>query len=182
MTYKTRKAIEALGRELRLYPWELENERIVYAALGDTTGFKERTFSPLAMAATLKGDRINELLQDPQHGDFARWIASTRKSILEHLKAENSYRTPEEAKANRLERDATAYAAASFIDNWPHSVETRLILDLDEDTVNEIAAGSDHADTETGRALIRALDPAGEWLGSMFETCHGKLDAREQPA
>ena len=181
MTDETRKTIEMLGRELSVYPWELEGGRIVYSALGDVEGHGERSFSPLAMmAATRRVDRINELMRNPEHRHWTDWVTFTRPAIREHLKAEDAHREPETTE--RLDTDATAYAAAAAIDNWPHSTETGLILDLDEDTVNDIVEASDHADSETGRALIRALDPNREWLGSMFETYYGKLDAAEQPA
>ena len=87
---------------------------------------------------------------------------------------------PEDTR--ELERDATLYAAAAVVNDTPESVQTGLILDLDEDTINDIVAASDNADTETGRALIRALDPNTEWLGSMFEQSHGKLNAAPGPA
>lgn len=143
MTEPFRKAIEKLGHELSVYPWELEHARIVYAAIEDTAGHAELTFCPLAMAAYHEGERIDEVLQDPDHREFAEWVNQKRAGIREHLEAESGYTEPEDTKA--LDRDATLCAAAAVVNDSPQSIERRPLLELDEDTVKDIIHAADDA-------------------------------------
>lgn len=177
MTEETRKAIETLGKQLDMHPWELNCGRIVCTSLEDTHEHGERTICPLAMAAYEQGDRMLELLQDPEHQEFTDWVASVHPGIREHLQAVNHHRTPEHAED--LERDATLHAAAAFVDTFPHNVVTQRILRMHENTIAALVDASDDPHSEAGRALIRALDPASEWLGAMYETYYGNPDAAE---
>ena len=174
MTEQTRAAIEKLGTDLSMHPWELDRTSIVCPAIDDTEKHAELTFCPLAMAAYMKPDRIDEVLQNPEHKEFAELVNNRRADIREHLKAEGRYAEPEENE--ELEREATRHAAAAIINDSPHTDETRAILQLEQETIDEIIDAADKPDSESGRALMRALDPAREWLVPMYEDRYGSID------
>ncbi len=178
MTNKTRKAIETLGDKLHDYYWQLHSGCIRCIAIDDTEQHSELELCPLAIAVTHTGsERLDTLMQDPEHEAFARSVNDERPDIRDHLHEEQPDAEPES-----LDLEATVYAAAAVVHDIPRATETGLILNLDQDTVRAIANAADNPDCETGRALVRALDSPSNHLRQEYEARYGKLNASDNAA
>ena len=173
MTRQIRAAIKTLSAKLRDHCWGMYNGTIRCSAIADTEGHAEVTLCPLAMAVTCTGtDRIEKLLDDPEHESFAELVRSARPGIREQLQLEDPRADPE-----ILDLDATVYAAATVVHDGPQQPPADVLLDLDADTLRAISSGADHPDSEVGRALVRALDSESNELRREYEAAFGKLPA-----
>lgn len=177
MTGPTRKAIEMLKKELRDYCWGLYFGSIRYVAIEDTDNHPELRLCPLATATIHRGDRIDALLQDPEHRKLAEAVDRERQHVREHLDEEDPDAAPES-----LDREATLYAAAAILHEGPHRVEIARILDIDPAVVEHLATAADNPNCETGRALVRALSSPNNMLRMEYEAHYGKPGAGKDPA
>ena len=173
MNENIRKAIDTLGAVLRDYTWELHSGAIRTIGIEGTDEYCELQLCPLATAVALTGSgRIKELMKDPEHDKFTRSVNHERPDVLGHLHQEQP-----EAQRDRLDGMATAYAAAAVVHDAPRLAETGLILDLDPDTVRAIAHAADKPYSDTGRALVRALESPNNVLRQEYDAHYGQLDA-----
>ncbi|MYD85558.1 MAG: hypothetical protein F4018_12270 [Acidobacteria bacterium] len=168
MTRQTRKAIETLKREFRDYCWGLYFGSIRHAAIEGTDNHSELRLCPLATAAIHRGDRVDALLQDPEHRKLAEAVNREREHVRKHLDEEDPDAPPES-----LDRDATLYAAAAILHEGPHRAEIARILDMDPAIVEHLATATDNPDSETGRALVRALSSPNNTLRMEYEAHYG---------
>ena len=173
MTRQIRAAIKTLSHKLKDHCWGMDNGTIRCSAITDTEGHAEVALCPLAMAVTFTGtDRIEKLLDDPEHESFAELVRSARPGIREQLRLEDPGADPE-----ILDLNATAYAAATVVHDGPQQPPAEALLDLDADALRAISSGADHPDSEVGRALVRALDSESNELRREYEAAFGKLPA-----
>ena len=177
MTEETRKAIDRLKDELRDYCWGLYFGSIRYAAIKQTDNHSELRLCPLATAAIHRGDRIDALLQDPEHRKLTEAVDREGEEIRKHLDEENPGATPES-----LDRETTLYTAAVILHEGPRTAEIARILDIDPAVAEDLAAAADNPNCETGRALVRALSSPHNMLRMEYEAHYGKPDAEQNPA
>ena len=177
MTDETRKAIDTLKNELRDYCWGLYFGSIRCAVIEQTDNHSELRLCPLATAALHRGNRIDELLKDPEHRKLADAVHREREHVRKHLDEEDPDAAPES-----LDRDATLYAAAAILHEGPHRAEIARILDFDPAVVEHLATAADNPNSETGRALVRALSSPNNTLRMEYEAHYGKPGAEKDPA
>ena len=177
MTEPTRKAIETLKKELRDYCWGLYSGSIRYVAIEQTDNHSELRLCPLATATIHHGDRIDALLQDPEHRKLAEAVHREREEIRKHLDEEDPDAAPE-----GLDRDATLYTAAVILHEGPRRAEIGRILGIDSAVVEHLATAADNPNCETGRALVRALSSPNNTLRMEYEAHYGKPGAEVDPA
>lgn len=172
MTGPTRKTIETLGRRLRDYRWRLYSGSIRCVGIDSTKHHSELTLCPLAMAVTHEGERIDKLIQDPEHGKLAEAVNTEHPDIRKHLSEDCPDAEPES-----LHREATLYAAAAVLHEGPRRAEIALILNIDPAIVEHLGHAADNPVCESGHALIQALDSPSNELRQEYEAHYGKLDA-----
>lgn len=177
MTEPTRKAIETLKKELRDYCWGLYFGSIRCVAIEETDNHPELRLCPLATATIHRGDRIDALLQDPEQRKLAESVDREREHVRKHLDEEDPDAAPES-----LDRDATLYAAAAILHEGPHRAEIAHILDIDAAVVEHLATAADNPNSETGRALVRALSSPHNTLRMEYEAHYGKPGTEQNPA
>lgn len=174
MKKKTRNAIETLTERLRYEDWELDADNTIRCTgIADTAEHAELRLCPVAAAvAYAPTERIEALLDDPNHETFSSWVKDQAPEIRDHLVKEQRGIEPE-----MLDTLTTSYAAASVINNAPEMPEAGIILGLGQKTIERLVNDADYPTSRTGRKLAARLASGGNFLREQYESAYGQLPA-----